>query len=112
MLDIVGNRSWRDCRRVLKPGGIFVVAGAQPTNRWIGPLGHVAALRIASLFGSRKVVNFMAKISAEDLDHLGQLLQAGTVTPVIDRTYDRSQIVEALEYLGQGHARGKVVISV
>jgi NADPH:quinone reductase-like Zn-dependent oxidoreductase len=60
----------------------------------------------------QKVTFFVAKITKEDLAFLGELLEAGQVTSVIDKTYPLSQVPEALSYLGEGHARGKVVITV
>jgi NADPH:quinone reductase-like Zn-dependent oxidoreductase len=113
MLDIAGNRSWSDCKRVLDEKATLVVVGGPKTNRWIGPLGNVVKLRLASLAGSRKVVApFLAKMNKEDLVVLQELLEAGTVTPVIDRRYELSDVPEALMYLGDGHAQGKVVITV
>jgi len=81
-------------------------------NRWIGPLGHVASVRLASLGASQKVVFFVAKFNREDFVVLQELLEAGKVAPVIDRRYALSELPEALRYLGEGHARGKVVITV
>jgi NADPH:quinone reductase-like Zn-dependent oxidoreductase len=111
MLDIAGSRSWSDCRRVLAEKATLVVVGGPKGNRWIGPLSQGLKLRLGSLAGSRRVVApFLAKINKEDLLVLQEFLEAGTVTPVIDRQYELSEVPEALRYLGEGHARGKVVI--
>jgi NADPH:quinone reductase-like Zn-dependent oxidoreductase len=113
MLDIAGNRSWSDCRRVLGEQAILVVVGGPKTNRWIGPLGQVLRLRLASLAGSRKVAApFLAKTNKEDMAVLQNLLADGKVTPVIDRRYELSEVPEALSYLGEGHAQGKIVINM
>ncbi len=113
MLDVAGNRSWSDCKRVLAEKATLVVVGGPKTNRWIGPLSQALKLRLSSLGGSRRVVApFLAKITKEDLVVLQKLLEAGTVTPVIDRQYELSDAPEALRYLGAGHAQGKVVITV
>jgi len=113
MLDVAGNRSWSDCKRVLAEKAILVVVGGPKKGRWIGPLGQAVKLRLSSLGGSRRVVApFLAKIKKEDLVVLQKLLEAGTVTPVIDRQYSLSEAPEALRYLGEGHAQGKVVITV
>jgi NADPH:quinone reductase-like Zn-dependent oxidoreductase len=113
MLDVAGNRSWSDCKRVLAEKATLVVVGGPKTNRWIGPLSQALKLRLRSLGGSRRVVApFLAKIKKEDLVLLQKLLEAGTVTPVIDRQYELSEASEALRYLGAGHAQGKVVITV
>jgi NADPH:quinone reductase-like Zn-dependent oxidoreductase len=112
LLDVAGSRSWPEYRRVLKPKATLVLVGGPKANRWIGPLGHVAGVRLASLGASQKVVFFVAKFNREDFVVLQELLEAGKVTPVIDRRYALSELPEALRYLGEGHARGKVVISV
>lgn len=113
MLDVAGNRSWSDCKRVLNEKATLVVVGGPKEGRWIGPLGQALKLRLSSLGGSRRVVApFLAKINKEDLVVLQKLLEAGTVTPVIDRQYELSETPEALRYLGAGHAQGKVVITV
>jgi NADPH:quinone reductase-like Zn-dependent oxidoreductase len=112
LLDIAGSRSWSDYRRVLDEKATLVVVGGPKGNRWIGPLSQAVKLRLSSLAGSRRVVApFLAKIKKEDLVVLQELLEAGTVTPVIDRQYELSEVPEALRYLGEGHARGKVVIT-
>ncbi len=113
MLDVAGNRSWSDCKRVLDEKATLVVVGGPKKGRLIGPLNQVVKLRLGSLGGSRRVVApFLAKLNKEDLVVLQKLLAAGTVTPVIDRQYELSEVPEALRYLGDGHAQGKVVITV
>jgi NADPH:quinone reductase-like Zn-dependent oxidoreductase len=113
ILDVAGNRSWSDCKRVLSDEGTLVIVGGPKTNRWIGPMGDVIKVRLASVAGSRKVAApFLAKMNSEDMAFLGDLLADGKVTPVIDRRYDLSEVPEALSYLGEGHAQGKIVINV
>jgi NADPH:quinone reductase-like Zn-dependent oxidoreductase len=113
MLDIAGNRSWSDCKRVLTDRGTLVIVGGPKTNRWLGPMGQVIKVRVASLAGSRKVAApFLAKTNKEDMIVLQNLLADGKVTPLIDRRYDLSEVPEALSYLGEGHAQGKIVINV
>lgn len=112
MLDIAGSRPWSRLRRVLNPNAALVVIGGPSTNRWIGPVAHLVKVRLASLGGSRKVVVFVASTNHEDLVVLQELLEAGKVTPVIDRTYPLSGTPEAVRYLEAGHARGKVVVTV
>ncbi len=112
MLDIAGSRPWSECRRVLNPQAILVIVGAPKGNRLIGPLSHVVKVRLAALRSSQKVVFFIAKFNKPDLDALRELLEAGKVTPVVDRRYEFSQIADALRYLGGGHAQGKIVITV
>jgi NADPH:quinone reductase-like Zn-dependent oxidoreductase len=113
MLDIAGNRSWSECTRVLADKAtLVVVGGPKGGHHWLGPLRHFGGVWLASLVGSRRVVLFLAKFDKADLVVLAQLLEAGTVTPVIDRRYALSEVPEALTYLGDGHAQGKVVIAV
>jgi NADPH:quinone reductase-like Zn-dependent oxidoreductase len=112
LLDVAGSRSWRECRRVLDDKATLVLVGGPKANRWLGPLGHIAGVRLTSLGASQQVVFFVAKFNREDFVILQELLEAGKVTPVIDRQYALSEVPEALRYLGEGHARGKVVIIV
>jgi NADPH:quinone reductase-like Zn-dependent oxidoreductase len=113
MLDVAGSRSWSDCSRVLDEKATLVVVGGPKKGRWIGPLRQALKLRLASVADSRRVAApFLAKINKEDLVVLQGLLEAGTITPVIDRQYELSEVPEALRYLGEGHARGKIVVTV
>jgi NADPH:quinone reductase-like Zn-dependent oxidoreductase len=111
ILDMAGTRSLWDCRRALTPRGTYVVVGA-PSGRWLtGPDRFVKAL-VVSLFVSQRLVPFVAKASGEDLVVLKDLIEAGKVTPVIDRSYRLTEAAPALRYLEDGHARGKVVITL
>jgi NADPH:quinone reductase-like Zn-dependent oxidoreductase len=112
MLDIAGSRSFLACRRALTPEATVVLIGGRMTYRGLGPLPHVAGSILKSRFRSQTVKFFVAKINTEDLIVLSELLEAGKVTPIIDRKYQLSEAPEALSYLGEGHARGKVVITV
>jgi NADPH:quinone reductase-like Zn-dependent oxidoreductase len=111
MLDIAGSRPFSEFRRVLTPKATAVVVGAPMSNRGLGPLSHVIGTRVTSLGRSQKITFFIAKIEKDDLAFLGTLLEAGTVKSVIDRRYELSQVPDALRYLGEGHARGKIVIT-
>jgi NADPH:quinone reductase-like Zn-dependent oxidoreductase len=112
MLDVAGSRSWSECRRVLNPQATLVIVGAPKGNRLVGPLSHIVKVRLAALRSSRKVVFFVAKFNKPDMVALRELLEAGKVTPVIDRRYELGEIADAFRYLGEGHARGKVIIAV
>jgi NADPH:quinone reductase-like Zn-dependent oxidoreductase len=112
MLDIAGNRAWSDCKRVLKEDGRLVLVSGPKTNRWVGPLGHMVNMRLASLRGSREATAFVAKLNGDDLPLFAELMAAGTIAPVIDRRYELREVPAALAYIGEGHARGKVVVSV
>jgi NADPH:quinone reductase-like Zn-dependent oxidoreductase len=112
MLDVAGNHSWSDCKRVLTEEGTLVFVGGPKTNRLIGPLGHCLGVVAASVPGSRDAKFFMARVTKEDLAVLGELLETGKMKPVIERRYELSEAPEALRYLGQGHAQAKLVITV
>jgi NADPH:quinone reductase-like Zn-dependent oxidoreductase len=112
MLGISGNRSFLACRRVLTPEARFVLVGGKMTYRGLGPLPHVAGTILKSKGRSQTVKFFVAKINPEDLTYLGELLEAGTIRAVIEKTYPLNEAPKALEYLGEGHARGKLVIAV
>ena len=114
LLDNVGNRSLSECRRVLNPRGKYVLigGGGPDDGRWIGPLTRVLKTLVLSRFVTQDMVFFVAKLSREDLTLLGDLMQAGKVTPVIDRRYRLSGVPAAIRYLEEGHARGKVVITL
>ena len=112
MLDMIGNHSLSECRRVLSPKGVYVSVGAHEMGDWIGPLSHVFKLLLASLVGSQKMVPMLARQTKSDLVVLGELLEAGKVIPMIDRTHPLIEVPEAIRYLEEGHARGKVVITV
>jgi NADPH:quinone reductase-like Zn-dependent oxidoreductase len=112
MLDIAGSRSFLDFRRVLTREATVVMVGGQMTYRGHGPLPHFIGTFLKSRGRSQRVTLFVAKATKEDLGVLRELLEAGTVKPVIDRKYLLSQASEALAYLGEGHARAKVIITV
>jgi NADPH:quinone reductase-like Zn-dependent oxidoreductase len=112
MLDIAGDRSWGECKRVLKDDGTLVLVGGPKMNRWLGPLGHAVGLRLASRRGGRETKLFVAKLNGDDMRLFAELLAAGTVTPAIERQYELEDVPEALAYVGDGHARAKVVVSV
>ena len=112
LFDVAGSRSWRACKRVLEPEGILVMAGAPQSNRVIAPLGHIARMRLASIPSSQRYAFFVANLNRADLEVLRELIEAGKVTPAIERRYDLSETAAAVAYIGEGHARGKIVITV
>jgi NADPH:quinone reductase-like Zn-dependent oxidoreductase len=114
IIDNVGNRSLSECRRVLKPKGTFVLVGGGGANEQglIGPMAKPIKLMLVSPFVSQKIGMILADLNHNDLALLADLMQSGKVKPVIDRTYKLSDVPEAIKYLEQGHARGKVVVSV
>jgi NADPH:quinone reductase-like Zn-dependent oxidoreductase len=113
LIDVAGSRSLSAMRRALSPEGTIVLVGGKMTYRGIGPIPHLAATLVAGMIRRRpKLAFFVADINAEDLALLAELMESGAVKPVIDRRYELSQMVDALTYFGEGHARGKVVVRV
>ncbi len=106
-----GYRSLSDLRRALAPKGTVVLIGGT-TGRWIDGLARNIRARVSSPFVSQRLRPFLARPNQADLHALKELIEAGRVTPVIDRTYPLSEAPEAIRYLEEGHARGKVVITV
>ena len=106
-----GNRSLFDYKRSLQPNGICVLAGGS-----VGSIGQIFGTMLLAWWisktGSKKIHSFLARIKQEDLAAMKELLESGQVRPVIDRRYPLKDAADALRYLGQGHARGKVVITV
>jgi NADPH:quinone reductase-like Zn-dependent oxidoreductase len=105
ILATAGYRSIFDYKRALAPEGTYVMTGgsmAQVFQAMAGPL--------VALGSGKKMVNLSQKADQEDLAFMAELIEAGKVVPVIDRSYPLSEVPQALDYYGQGHARGKVVI--
>ncbi len=111
ILDVAGSRSWSQCRRVLNPHATLVIVGG-PKGRLMGPLGHIATVRLAAFRGSQKAVFFIAKWNKPDMDVLRELLESGNVKPVVEKRYELGEVADALRYMGEGHAQGKIVINV
>jgi len=112
IFQLAGTRSPSACRRALTSKGTLVLSSGESRGRWIGPTGRIIRGIVLSRFVSQEIVTFLAERSAEDLGTLKELVDAGNVTPVIDRTYPLSEVPEAIRYLEEGYARGKVVITV
>jgi len=115
ILDNVANHSLSECRRVLNPDGKYVLIGGGGVNesRWLGPgLTHALKAMFLSKFVSQKMGMMLAELNHDDLAFIADLMQSGKMKPVIDRTYKLSDLPDAIRYLEQGHARGKVVVSV
>jgi len=112
ILDVAASRPLSECRRVLASNGTLVLVGA-PDGRRMGPIvARILAMIVLSRFASQKLLPFLAKNSKEDLMFLKELVEAGRIRPVIDRTYPLSETAAAIRYLEEGHARGKIVITV
>jgi NADPH:quinone reductase-like Zn-dependent oxidoreductase len=112
MLDNAGNRSWSECKRVLADGAVCVGVGGPKTNPLWGPMGRFAVRSLLTRRADTKFVVFYATVDKDRLTALNELLSSGKVTPVVDRTYELAETADAFRYLGSGHARAKVVVTV
>ena len=113
IFDLVGNRSLSDIRRALQPKGVFVPCGGggpdRSTLQLLAPmLGHAIVVK----FISQRIAGILAKVNAEDLQHLAALAELGHVKPVVDRAFPLAETANAIRYVEQCHARGKVVLSI
>ena len=115
LYDLVGNHGFSERRKILKPNGICVLAGVGGAGFHPESWGRVIGYfwnAFLSNFSKEKFVFYIAKLTKDDLTVLRDLMQSGKVSPVIDRTYKISETQAALRYLEEGHARGKVVITI
>jgi NADPH:quinone reductase-like Zn-dependent oxidoreductase len=114
IIDVAGNHRWADYKKVLAPAGIMVAAGASSHTVWGGKatLGHLLRIRLAPIRGPQKVALFIAKLTKDDLLFLQKLVEEGRISPLIDRCYELNRVPEAMNYMGEGHARGKIVVRV
>ena len=112
ILDIAGRRSLSHLRRALDPRGTLVIVGGEGGGRWLGGLERQLWAHMLSPFVKQKLGTFVSKENSEDLLVLKELIEAGKVTPVIDKTYTLSEVPQAIRYVEQGHTQGKVVITV
>ena len=111
IFDCVGNHSLSAFRRILNPRGMYIMVGA-PSGRWIAPFPRLSKALVLSRFVSQSLVPFLARTSKDALPILRELMEAGKLRPAIDKRYRLSEVPEAMGYLEQGHARGKVVITL
>lgn len=112
IFDAVGNHSLTDCRRVLDSSGILVLVGVPDKGRFLGPLSRSLRALVLSRFVRQKMVMLFAVRKKADLQIIQELLSSGKMTPVIDQCYTLNDVPEALRYLEEGHAKGKIVIDV
>jgi NADPH:quinone reductase-like Zn-dependent oxidoreductase len=112
ILDIGGNRSLSHVRRALTPQGTLVLVGGEGGGRWIGGMDRQLRALAISPFVKQRLRVFIARERYEDLLFLTELIEAGKITPVIDRTYPLAEVPNAIRHLEEGRARGKIVITV
>jgi NADPH:quinone reductase-like Zn-dependent oxidoreductase len=107
--DVCGGHSLRAIRRALEPNGRLVIVGAHSNRR---QLLHIAAIWLAGRFGTQPVSFFVANFNKPDLQILADMLESGQLKPAIDRTYDLAEAPEMLRTFGEGHVRGKLVLTI
>ncbi len=111
LLNVNGSRSWSEYKRVLKPDATFVLVGG-PRTPLIGPLSLLIKTRIGMLGASQKFVFFIAQFNRQDMNILKDMLAAGRIKPFVEKTYPLTQIADAMRHLGNGHAQGKIVVTM
>ena len=111
ILDIAGNRSLSELRRALKPRGTLVIVGGEDAGKWLGIRRQLRAAAL-SPFVRQKLGFFISKERQEDLEELRKLLEAGTIRPVVDKTFPLEEVPAAIQYLREGRARGKIAVVV
>ena len=112
ILDTGGNRPLRQLRRALTRRGTLVIIGGETGGRWLGGFDRALRAPVLSRLVRQQLTAVMCSENAADLLVLTELINSGQVTPVIDKTYPLSQAPDAIRYVQQGHARGKVVITI
>jgi NADPH:quinone reductase-like Zn-dependent oxidoreductase len=112
ILDIGGNRRLSHLRRALTHTGQLVIVGGETDGRWLGGSDRQVRAILLSMLVRQKLGTFISSENAADLAALRELIEAGKVTPVIDRTYPLHETAEAIRYVQDGHARGKVIIAI
>ncbi|MGH3396012.1 MAG: NAD(P)-dependent alcohol dehydrogenase [Streptosporangiaceae bacterium] len=112
ILDIGGNRPLSELRRALTPRGTLVIVGGETGGRWLGGFDRGLRAPVLSRFVGQQLGTFICSENAADLGVLADLIESGQLTPVIDKTYPLGQAPDAIRYLQDGNARGKVVITI
>jgi NADPH:quinone reductase-like Zn-dependent oxidoreductase len=111
ILDIAGNRPLSQLRRALTPRGTLVLVGGEDAGNWLGIRRQLRAAALSPLVRQR-LGFFISKERSQDLEELRKLLETGAISPVVDRTFPLDEVPEAIRYLRDGQARGKIVITV
>ena len=112
ILDNVGSQGFTDMADVMKPDGIIVVVGGSKKGPFLGPIKRIGWSKLAGNFIDQPIKFFIASVNKADLELLANLARDGKMKSVVERTYPLEQTGAALEYLGEGHARGKIVVTM
>jgi NADPH:quinone reductase-like Zn-dependent oxidoreductase len=111
ILDTAGRRSLSDLRRALTPRGTLVIVGGEHAGNWLGMRNQLRAAAVSPFVG-QKLGFFITKQRSEDLEELRKLLESGAIKPVVDRSFPLNEVPEAIRYLRDGRARGKIVVTI
>jgi NADPH:quinone reductase-like Zn-dependent oxidoreductase len=112
IIDIAGNSSLAKLRSTLTPSGTLVIVGGEEGGRWTGGIDRQLRALAMSPFVSQRLIMFASKETHVDMARLSKMIEAGSVTPVIDRTFPLEEVPDAVRHLESGSARGKIVISI
>jgi len=112
ILDTAGKRPLSQLRRGMAPRGTLVIVGGEGGGQWLGGFDRSLRALALSPFVGQKLRGLVPAEGSADLRVLGDFIEAGTLTPIIDRTYPLDEVPKAIRYLEEGHARGKIVITV
>ena len=112
IIDNAGNRPLSKLRGALAEDGTLVIVGGENGGAWVGPADRIVPVALLSPFVKHRLVPLMASERQEDLVVLSEMAEAGKFTPALDRTYPLVEAPDAVRYVGEGHARGKVVVTI
>jgi NADPH:quinone reductase-like Zn-dependent oxidoreductase len=112
IIDTAGNRPLSGLRRALSPRGTLVIIGGENGGNWVGPINRLLPALLLSPFVGQKLGVFISTEGQEDLQTLKEMVEGGVVTPAVDRTYPLIEAPDAVRYVGEGHSRGKVVVTI
>lgn len=112
ILDLAGNRKLSHLRKALKSRGTLVIAGGEGGGNWFGGIDRQLRAMMLSPFVSQKLTSFVSLVNLKDLQQVADLAAKGVITPAVDRIFKLQQAAEAIDYLAQGRARGKVVVAL
>jgi NADPH:quinone reductase-like Zn-dependent oxidoreductase len=112
IIDNAGNRPLSQLRRALAPEGTLVIVGGEGGGAWLGPADRIVPVALLSPFARQRLLALMATERQEDLEVLAEMAKAGKFTPALDRSYPLVEAPDAVRYVGEGHARGKVVVTI
>ena len=112
IIDNAGNRPLSRLRRALAAEGTLVIVGGEGGGAWVGPADRIVPVAILSPFVRHRLLSLMAAERQDDLELLAEMAESGKFTPAVDRRYPLVEAPDAVRYVGEGHARGKVVVTI